>query len=62
MGCTKLTDIYCYPITPPQALTPSVELTIAADAKIYVPKDCIDVYKSTSGWSKYADKIVGYNF
>ena len=29
---------------------------------IYVPAASVDVYKSKSGWSSYASKIVGYDF
>jgi hypothetical protein len=31
-------------------------------AKIYVPMESVDAYKSAVGWKDYADKIVGYNF
>ena len=30
--------------------------------KIYVPMESVEAYKSTDGWSDYADAIVGYNF
>ena len=34
----------------------------ASNRKIYVPAESVDAYKSTEGWSDYADAIVGYDF
>ena len=33
-----------------------------SECKIYVPRDSVDTYKTASGWSKYADNIIGYDF
>ena len=30
--------------------------------KIYVPRNSVSVYRSATGWSNYADYIVGYDF
>jgi hypothetical protein len=34
----------------------------APDRNIYVPTESVEVYKSATGWSDYADAIVGYDF
>lgn len=34
----------------------------ASERKIYVYRTSVDDYKAASGWSKYADSIVGYDF
>lgn len=60
-GCRNLTNIYCKPITPP-TLGPSAFSYISSSAKIYIPRESVDQYKSADGWSDYADKIVGYDF
>ena len=64
--CFKLTSVYCKPTTPPAV---SIEedswyafYNNASDRKIYVPTASVEAYKSASGWSDYADCIVGYDF
>lgn len=59
-GCSGLTDVYCMPATPP-TLGSSV-FSSTSVASIHVPQASIEAYKSASGWSKYAGKIVGYDF
>ena len=60
-NCSSLTSVYCKAITPPIG-----ELTmfynIASSGKIYVPTESVEAYKSATGWSNYADSIVGYDF
>jgi hypothetical protein len=34
----------------------------ASNRKIYVPTQSVTTYKQKSGWSEYADAIVGYDF
>ena len=60
-GCTLLSEIYCNPTTPP-----ALELfygpwsafeEIAEGAKIYVPAESVEAYKTAEGWSEYADMI-----
>ena len=34
----------------------------ASGRKIYVPNESVEAYKSTDGWSRYVDDIVGYDF
>ena len=34
----------------------------ASGLKIYVPAESVEAYKSASGWSEYADDIVGHDF
>ena len=64
--CRRLISVYCKPTTPPVA---SIEedswwafYSNASDRKIYVPTASVEAYKSASGWSDYADCIVGYDF
>ena len=64
--CSSLTSVYCKPTTPPVALI-SYSYWDAFDdnasgRNIYVPIESVNKYKSASGWSEYADAIVGYNF
>ena len=34
----------------------------SSDIKIYVPLKSVETYKKASGWSEYAQYIVGYDF
>ena len=69
-SCSNLKSVYCRPLTPPEAFdwSDSDEFEwrtfedIATDAVIYVPAESVDLYKSASGWSDYADIIVAYDF
>lgn len=68
-GCSSLSGIYCESTTPPGIYdwSDNDELWIAFDdiadnALIYVPAESVDKYKTASGWSRYEDIIVGYNF
>lgn len=49
--------LYCKPTTPPEAYLSNTSI-----AKIYVPHSAVDAYKSADGWSRYANKIEGYDF
>ena len=60
-SCQKLAKIYCKPTVPP-IIDLQCFSNNAADRKIYVPMESVEAYKSTSGWSDYADAIVGYEF
>ena len=68
--CSNLKSVFCKPLTPPVAFdwSDSDEFEwrtfedIATDAVIYVPAESVDLYKSASGWSDYADIIVAYDF
>ena len=66
IGCFNLTSVYCKPKTPPVAsiIDSSWEAfnNNASSRKIYVPTSSVEAYKSASGWSDYADYIVGYDF
>ena len=59
--CYSLTSVYCKAVTPPAG---GYEMfsSNASGRKIYVPTESVEAYKSASGWSDYADAIVGYNF
>ena len=64
-GCISLTSVYCKAITPPAAtLYGGWEAfdNNASGRTIYVPMESVEAYKSASGWSDYADAIIGYNF
>lgn len=54
-GCSGLTSITIKSTTPPTLGSDAIPATIE---KIIVPKSAINAYKSATGWSQYADKIV----
>ena len=59
--CSNLTSVYCKPATPPTAEVYWVAFDgNASGRKIYVPTGSVDAYKSATGWSSYADAILGY--
>ena len=55
--CYKLTSIYCKSDTPPM-----LNDDISYHTTIYVPEKSVNSYKTSKYWSRYADRIVGYNF
>ena len=59
--CSSLTSVYCKPTTPPVGGTVMFQNN-AKNRKIYVPRNSVNAYKSTSGWSSYSSYIVGYDF
>ena len=59
--CRSLKKVYCKAVTPP-AGGYDMFYDNASVRKIYVPTESVEAYKSASGWSIYADSIVGYNF
>ena len=59
--CANLGELYCMPTTPPQ-VGEEILTNCSAELKIYVPQGSVDVYKAAEGWSKYKEKIVGYDF
>ena len=66
-GCHSLTSVYCKAITQPTAILDDFGYWDAFDWNasgliIYVPTESVDAYKSATGWSEYADAIVGYDF
>ena len=66
-GCSSLTSVYCKATTPPTIILSDDGSWGAFDCnasgrKIYVPRESVEAYKSASGWSDYADSIVGYDF
>ena len=61
-SCWSLEKVYCKPVDPPIL---GNYVFLDCDKKmeeINVPSESEDDYKSASGWSEYADKIVGYDF
>lgn len=55
LECYKLISITLKSTTPPTLASNTIPTTIE---KIIVPKSAINAYKSATGWSTYADKIV----
>lgn len=55
LECYKLISITLKSTTPPTLGSSTIPTTIE---KIIVPKSAINAYKSATGWSQYADKIV----
>ncbi len=55
--CSSLQAVYVEATTPP-TLGTSVFDYCHANLKIYVPAGCGETYKTATGWSYYADKIV----
>ena len=64
--CRKLVEVYCKPTTPPAAIFVrswwGAFDTTADGLEIYVPTESVGAYKVADGWSKYANRIVGYDF
>ncbi len=60
-GCSSLNEVYCRAKTVPD-MGEDVFKKISSSAKIYVPKESANAYKKASGWKKYANMIVSYNF
>ena len=72
--CENLNTVYCKAINPPTTIVDNNGYWYGfamqdesgnicnIDCTIYVYTECVEAYKSASGWSDYADAIVGYNF
>ena len=60
-SCNLLKEVYCKPTTPPAGYS-SMFTSAAYGLVIYVPSDYVDNYKTASGWSSYANSIVGHDF
>lgn len=68
--CTSLENVYCKAVIPPSLGADAFKTfngtkpncIIHSLQAIYVPSECVDTYKSASGWSGYKDLIVGYDF
>lgn len=61
-SCESLKTVYCKAINPPTGVDSCSFAPCSDELKIYVPTDSVDEYKAASGWSNYADRIVGYDF
>ena len=59
--CKSLTSVYCKAKAVP-SMGGNVFVNISPSAKIYVPMESVDAYKSADVWREFADMIVGYNF
>ncbi len=57
--CSSLTEITCKSTVPPTLDGSHMFRACASNARIYVPIESIDTYKTATGWSEYADMIVG---
>lgn len=51
-----VTTLYVMAITPPTIISTTF-LNASADLNIYVPAESLEVYKSATNWSAYADRI-----
>ena len=61
--CDKLQVVYCKAVVPPtQGEDYNIFLYCSKIPTIYVPRASVEAYKTATGWSQYADKIVGYDF
>ena len=65
-GCINLHEIYIHSATPPEPILYfnfwQAFNNIAKDAKIYVPQNSLELYKTTEYWNEFADLYVGYQF
>lgn len=62
-NCDKLREVYCKAIVPPAyGADYDIFAGCAKIPTIYVPRASVEAYKTATGWSQYADKIVGYDF
>ncbi len=59
--CSSLTSIYCKPTTPP-AGDWHIFWGINSSAKIYVPYESVEAYRTADYWKDYASIIVAYDF
>ncbi len=59
--CDHLKTIYCKPTTPPSLYRDGFKYLLSS-AKIYVPSESVDIYKSATGWKTHVNQIVGYDF
>ncbi|MBO7261783.1 MAG: hypothetical protein J6U95_02490, partial [Alistipes sp.] len=60
-SCRSLKEVYCKPTTPPRGGLCIFDSN-ASGRKIYVPRNSVSAYQAASGWSNYAEDIVGYDF
>ena len=58
--CTSLTSLTCRASTPPSFALVESDFLLSRLQEIKVPKASVDAYKSTWGWSQFADIIVGF--
>ena len=65
-NCRSLTQISCKAVVPPGMLEPFYSGYIETSPflgcpieEIRVPEESVEAYKAASGWSSYADKIIG---
>ena len=57
LNCVMLSTFVCRAVSPPTLGSANVFDGTSSDMLIYVPEDSLQLYKSASNWSKYADKI-----
>lgn len=56
-SCVSLKSITVNPIDPPTLENSSPIFSETNDCPIFVPQDSLEKYKTSSGWSEYADRI-----
>jgi hypothetical protein len=58
--CTSLTSLTCRASTPPSFALVESDYLLSRLKEIKVPQASVNAYKSTWGWSQFADIIVGF--
>ena len=58
--CNSLTSMTCRATTPPSFALVESDCLLTCLQEIKVPQASVEAYKSASGWSQFADIIVGY--
>ena len=62
-NCDNLHIVYCKAVLPPdQDANWNIFNSCSQIPTIYVPHGSVNLYKTANGWSKFADRIVGYDF
>ena len=60
-NCTSLASIYCKLSTPP-TLYGNTFACVSSDCKLYVQPQSVEIYKKTTGWRRFYNTTVGYDF
>ena len=59
--CTSLASIYCKSSNPP-TLSDNPFAAVSSDCKLYVQPQSVEIYKKTTGWRRFYNTTVGYDF
>ena len=61
-NCTSLASIYCKLSNPPTLYGNNTFAGVSSDCKLYVQPKSVEIYKKTTGWRKFYNTTVGYDF